>query len=149
MYTHIHIYIHITSDYVLGSPGQPLPNGNAVARFGCFESYSKKRLLRVTGKRAPDLPAKTIPTKVRRLRTSSKFPLDMRIPPLWSSRNGACNKNEFCLSQALRSPESQHEESGGHPLGDSLRGDQGDWLRPISLLTLWISGGLTRAQSSF
>ena len=32
--------------------------------------------------RTPDLPAKIVPTKIRRLEISGKFPMDMRIPPL-------------------------------------------------------------------
>ena len=31
---------------------------------------------------APNLPAKIIPAKIRRLKLSGRFPMDMRIPPL-------------------------------------------------------------------
>ena len=31
---------------------------------------------------APDLPAKTIPAKIARIKMSGKFPVDTRIPPL-------------------------------------------------------------------
>ena len=58
IYTYIYIYIYI---YVYVSP-----------RFGsgCSDPYSA------------NLPAKIIPTKIRRPNKSGEFPTDMRIPPL-------------------------------------------------------------------
>ena len=51
----------------------------------------------VCGSATPNLPTKTIPTKIRLLNNSGKFPVDMRVPP---------HNSRFSFSQTLRSPES-------------------------------------------
>ena len=72
--------------------GHPLPKTAASTSYG----LPAWRLLdgRAHGRAdTPNLPAKIIPTKIARLKTSGIFPMDRRVQPLEIKR--------FCLSQAL------------------------------------------------
>ena len=61
-------------------PCSPVPRPRTKPRVGAFCADARSHTPRVS--RTPNLPTKIIPTKIRRLKISGKFPMGLRIAPL-------------------------------------------------------------------